>query len=1035
MTFHQRLALPVALGLTGLLALLASFGQPVTPSAAADLVQVASPTPGTESLPEPPSNPLAAEDTQAQGYTGSLRPFLVYKPYTETNDAPFWVNTFFDHRLPLYNGEARTTIPADLRDSNRGTIVNFLGQSVPDPGAASRTLGVNSYSGHDGIDFRSLQSGRAIIAPADGKIRIGADIRHPDDPDNPNSVNSCLLWIDHDASDPLDNTYDFATKYMHMSRIAEASAEQLARPGRNPQYPREWSKDDLVRAGEIIGYTGDVDCGGDSDGQHLHFSAATGSSTGYAVPQFFDPFGWHTSAADPWLDARLSSITTLFNRPARSLWVWAAPVNPGQGQPGYWGDGVAAQTDDADASFQRFGPSTRRFGDAGWNAILKDETASVLPIGPYAWRSGPHPSGVPVYPNWAIWGLHVPADGQYRLQVHLPHLPDALTAATQVAYSVTIPIDDTQFDHWWSGSLSQQVDNAWATLARGSDGVTAFDLRAGTVVLLRLSDEAAAAGQVVVFDAARLEAVATTPPPVQVSQSVGFAIDNSSSMIASGKLSAVKAALPPWILQLSQQGLTFHYALEAFAENTPPVRQTTDPIHMLNLINGLSGNDNGVSNFDCPEASLDAIAQLAPAVPGGHMLFFTDDLPHSPATKTGGTLVSLLVNRVKLHAIILPKTCNFGSGNDPAGWLAYQLLSFVTGGTYQSVTTDRTDEALAIVLNEMRAQAQLGAQGSWSSADQSPQGPTTANTLYPIPVDPTVTELNVLLNVLSGTVSLGLSDPSGTLVTSATVGVSYVNSGAAEYYQIANPAAGTWQAQVAGTGDYRFSSSADTALQFAYLGQADGPPHQPVELSARLLGPFSSANFAVEQVDAALTTPVTMRDDGRANDFVAGDGLYMGWFTPTQVGDYRLIVSGQTAAGTAYVRTDSRLIRIQGVRLTGPSALVPAPNVVTPLRFSLTNLDPAAQTYLLAATSTNGWIYQTPPSSVQVPAGATVTVTVNIRVPTTASPNTLDLVALVATRQSDSTVLARASTLVSAPPAEEFGQPDYRLFAPFISRP
>jgi murein DD-endopeptidase MepM/ murein hydrolase activator NlpD len=1033
MPFRQRLALPIGLGLTSVLALLASLSQSATSTAASDLLQVASPTPGAESALEPPSSPQVAEYAQAQGYTGNLRPFLVYKPYTETSAAPFWVNSFFDHRLPLYAGEARTTIPADLRDSTRATVVNFLGQSVPDPGEATRTLGVNSYSGHDGIDFRSVQWERAIIAPAAGVVRVGADIPHPDDSTRDNS---CLLWVDHDASDPLDNTDDFATKYMHMSRIAEASAEQLARPGRNPEYPREWSQGDRVQAGEIIGYTGDVDCGGDSDGQHLHFGAAVGSVAGYQAPQIFDPFGWHTAAADPWLDDRLSSISGLFNRPARSLWVWAAPVNPAQGQPGYWGDDIAAQTDDADASFQRFGPADRRTGAAGWNAILRSETEGVLPIGAHAWRSGPKPPGATVFPNWAIWGLHVPADGQYRLQVHLPRLPAGLTAASQVAYSVTVPISDTLVEHWWSSPFSQQADNTWATLARSSDGATIFNLRAGSVVLLRLSDEVAAAGEVAVFDAARLEVIATTPLPGQVSQSVGFAIDNSSSMIAAGKLSAVKAALPPWIVQLSQQGLAFHYALEAFAENTPPVQQTTDPVHMLNLINGLSGNDNGIGNFDCPEASLDAIAQLAPAVPGGHMLFFTDDLPKSPATKTGGALVSLLANRVKMHAIILPKTCNFGTGNDPAGWLAYQLLSFVTGGTYQSVTTDRTDEALVIVLNEMRAQAQLGAQGSGSSAGSLlAEGPTAASTLYPIPVDPTVTELNVLLNILSGTASLNLTDPAGTLVTSATVGVTYVNSGAAEYYQVANPAPGTWQAEVLGAGDYRFSSSADTALQFAYLGQADGPPQQPVELAARLSGPFGSANFAVEQVDTSLPTPVVMRDDGRGNDFTAGDGLYMGWFTPTQVGDYRLIVTGQTTSGAAYVRTDSRLIRVLGIQLTGPSAIVPTPNVVTPLRFSLTNLDPAAQTYLLGATSSNGWIYQGPPGSIQVPAGGTVTVTLSIRVPTTVTPNALDLVALVATRQSDSTVLSRASTLVSAPPAEEFGQAEYRLLVPFISRP
>jgi hypothetical protein len=473
-----------------------------------------------------------------------------------------------------------------------------------------------------------------------------------------------------------------------------------------------------------------------------------------------------------------------------------------------------------------------------------------------------------------------------------------------------------------------------------------------------------------------------------------------------------------------------------FANNTPPIQQTTDPNRIKQLIGNLSGNDNGVSNAECPEQSLGAVAQLAPAVQGGTMLLFTDDLPLNRISGTFTAINALAASNVKFHAIVLPKTCNFGSGNEPAGWLAYQFLAFATGGTYQSVSTTNTGAALQIVLNEMRAQGQLSVSSSAPIVAAAPAdlGAPLAITTYPMLVDSTVTKLNVLLNTQSGTATLNLRRPDGSTVLPSDPGVTLITSESAQYYTIVGPSVGMWEAIVDANGEYRVSSSVESSIQFSYLGDIRGSPGQPLTVAARLAGPVSTASFAVEAVDGQGAMPLSLRDDGAGNDLQAGDGLYTGYLTPTTVGDLRMRVTGTTTAGEHFSRIDSRLIRIQGVRVEGPAPMVLPKGTVQTLTFRVVNLEASTQTYAVNVQSENGWIRQLPPSQLIVNAGATVAVPVVIQIPNDAPGNAAENIWLTVTKTSDTTVIAEDVAQILLPDSEGSGTIEYRVFLPSTGR-
>jgi len=977
--------------------------------------QISTPHPQVVPLEGEVSEPDIPLQTTAGILPSGVRPFLLRQP-VEIGDALVLLNSFFDHRLPV-SYENNPALPADLRDANANQTVIFTNSSRTGTGT-SCDYGYSCYSHHNGIDYSTAGN---IYAPAAGKISYLRDSTQA----GATAADVCAVWIKHDLSDPADNTFEYSSMYLHLDRIGTAPEDVRNREGRTCGTSQYWCVDDPIRAGDLIGVAGNDPCGGISGGTHLHFAVAQGLvAEGIGNPRGLDPFGWWSNDNDPWADPRLSNLNY---QPQPSYFLWGAPPKPDSVDPDYWGDDVHALVDDSHGAFHLIVPVGHR---SALGLIQPDADAGVTPLGERAWRTlslGPastsqHATG--------LWGLYVPYAGTYRIEVHVPHLPDdAPQAADAAVYQVSIPLSNGSLEAWDSVAVDQRQDNEWVALSKDATTNT-FALVANSVVLVRLSDRLDEAGQSVIYDAARLVSITpVTPPGTTEARQVGFVMDNSSSMLASGKISAVVAEVPPWIDTLEASGLPYVYSFVQFANNVLPVQVTEDAETIKAAILSLNANDNNYPNYDCPEESLGAILDLAPYARNGDVLLFTDDVPLSAANKGPLALASLILNRERLHSILLPKTCTF-DGTNTSGFFTYWVLSTITGGTYQQLaTTDLTDEALQIVLSEMDANADV-----FAARDTAQVGSAEATLQYEVQIDDSMEKVNFLLSRSgSSTADFVVYRPDGSPVSAADPGVSFTDSGSTKYFSVVDPPAGTWVIIVGGSGDFDLRVTGESLLTFTYVGDLRAAPADWVELAAQISGPVDAAQFNILNANGEFIDTALLKDDGTGGDIAAGDGLFIGYYQPSASGDYRLQLEGTTASGVPFSRSDPRLIRIRNVSVTSPEPQVVAPGAALTFTFEIRNAGGNAETYDLAASSGSGWIWYYPPASVTIAGGQSTTADVTVYVPSDASPNLVDNVSLSATLQTDRSVIADGTTAAIVADVDEI-HTDYPLYLPALHR-
>ncbi|MCB0145857.1 MAG: M23 family metallopeptidase, partial [Caldilineaceae bacterium] len=166
------------------------------------------------------------------------RPFLSSKPFTETEQSRIDLNSFFDHRLPIYENEMASNLPFDLRDVDQITTTIFLGEDR----ISEQGQGYGWYSGHNGLDYGLT---RNVLAAADGRIAYTGRSAITD--------NFCNVWIEHENSVPADDNPDYSTRYLHLSSLGDAPATERTRPGRICGTAARWCRGDSIHAGDIIG--------------------------------------------------------------------------------------------------------------------------------------------------------------------------------------------------------------------------------------------------------------------------------------------------------------------------------------------------------------------------------------------------------------------------------------------------------------------------------------------------------------------------------------------------------------------------------------------------------------------------------------------------------------------------------------------------------------------------------------------------------------------------------------------------------------
>ena len=278
----------------------------------------------------------------------------------------------------------------------------------------------------------------------------------------------------------------------------------------------------------------------------------------------------------------------------------------------------------------------------------------------------------------------------------------------------------------------------------------------------------------------------------------------------------------------------------------------------------------------------------------------------------------MVVNRVKVYPIVLGWCTSAGLGGDQSasqecGTSAIELssgggnpfdeIAEETGGHMFYVSSGDVAPATDIILKEMEANADLSVvRGVMEGGSR----------IYYVPADGTMDSLNFLLNSADSTgLELTIRRPTGSEVLPTDSGVSMLSTERSTYYSISPVMVGMWQAEVQGSGSYAFSSSAPTSIEFRYLSSTVLEPGSSHLVTAYLGGSdLSSLQFVLVNQVGGTEIPVSMSDSGNDGDTIADDGIYSGYLSCDDEGEYNLKVSG-LCGGVGFSRVDTVLISIE----------------------------------------------------------------------------------------------------------------------------
>jgi murein DD-endopeptidase MepM/ murein hydrolase activator NlpD len=145
-------------------------------------------------------------------------------------------------------------------------------------------------NGHNGYDWR-MPEGTPLFAVADGEVIVAGLSTPAPCPPLGRSVQALVVALRHVAT----NGDVFFSVYGHLSRVDVVVGQ-------------------TVNDGAPIGLSGNTGCSGTP---HLHFGALRPTPGGLNVD--IDPYGWHSSAVDPW---------EADSRGAPSVWLWREGAAP-----------------------------------------------------------------------------------------------------------------------------------------------------------------------------------------------------------------------------------------------------------------------------------------------------------------------------------------------------------------------------------------------------------------------------------------------------------------------------------------------------------------------------------------------------------------------------------------------------------------------------------------------------------------------------------------------------------------------------------
>jgi hypothetical protein len=529
-----------------------------------------------------------------------------------------------------------------------------------------------------------------------------------------------------------------------------------------------------------------------------------------------------------------------------------------------------------------------------------------------------------------------------------------------------------------------------------------------------------------------------SPQLYWASPHIGFVVDTTSGM--QPKINQINEAWDNWSASLGWTGcLTCTYHLTQFRNEAQYMGNTQSGGQFGNWLSELTASGGG----SCPDNALAGLREFAinapdSKTPSSHAIVFTDAPMMGNRPAFGFVLDRLLDRGVRVHSVGRA-LCN---NENILPEIALNSLSLLTGGEFYrpaSATEYMTETLMAINL------------ASTTDLLTSKMGMLSGETeFFPFYVDESMTSLGVdhhwwCLTCTRATedqpsvsvpaeddITIDLIDPDGNVVGASTPGYLLLDTSTRDMQIMfetfnAQIKPGLWNVRVSGHGEYAISVIGSSDIHLVRAGKHTVRANKPFELRAWVgmedhdpdarcheipCGPLT-ATFKLMELHTFDTIPVDMFNIGMP------PSVYRGTANVSTPGLYRLVVEGEMADGTKFMRIDPVPIRVRAHSMAGSGAAPALPGSTRSISFELINDGVAgrvvATTFDLELFSEQGWTTSdTIPASVTLNPGESVRYTVEVVVSADADIGSVEESTLVAVPQDDlaATTSSTAQTFV-----------------------
>jgi hypothetical protein len=420
------------------------------------------------------------------------------------------------------------------------------------------------------------------------------------------------------------------------------------------------------------------------------------------------------------------------------------------------------------------------------------------------------------------------------------------------------------------------------------------------------------------------------------------------------------------------------YVLSPFNDaSVGPVTKTTDAHVFKKALNGLSASDGG----DCPGPELSEAGMLAgldASDEGADLFMFTDASSKDRVLTDRVTSLARKMD-IRIYPILFgscsPIDPSYIQEADDSGGQFFFLLPSEAGSITQLADfIVRSNEVNLLLIDDTFA--------------------GTART-YTVPVDSTMTRITFSI---SGTTSVVVMRPSGSIVQPSDPGVTVLSLSGGTIYSITNPVAGEWRVSVNGTGDVSLKVSGESSLdlssfRFVELGGRSG--HQgffPIDglplagqestVDAAMSGDFNTAQFDLRSETGAVLQTLALSPVPETTDEFSGQ------VTPP-TSSFRVYVTGRDITGANYQRLLSASIRPQTVQIDAPMSQDLRPGQSSTYTFTVTNLG-ASHTFSFTGSDDKNYLTAISPTVFLLNTNESRDVTVQLQPPLNATPGTSD---------------------------------------------